>query len=209
MTPRTRNIMLGVLGVLGVLVVGDTLGLLPKPGESGTEADAPPSSARQQYLSAAGALAREQALLARAPEIAGALERARAAWGQVRSEMIVAPTVDQAEAAFRERVLAVTKDFSLTAVSASPLRIEAAATPAAAATGAGAAVVRPVALRLQFDTAKPQDAYRLIDLLENMPDLRSTVTNASLVGPGLPQIPTQVTVNVTVRALASIGGQPQ
>lgn len=208
MTPRTRNILLGTLGVLGILVVGDTLGLLPKPGAADADTDAAaPASARQQYLDAAGALARDRALLARAPEVAASLERARAAWGQVRAEMIVAPTLDQAEAGFRERVLAVTKDFSLTAVSASPVRIEAAATTAAATTGA--AVVRPVALRLQFDTAKPQDAYRLIDLLENMPDLRSSVTNVSLVGPGLMQTTNQVTVNITVRALASIGGPTQ
>jgi len=207
-TPRTRNILLGAIGVLAVLVIGDTLGLLPKPGESASDTDAAaPASPRQQYLAAAEALARDRALLARAPEVAAALERARASWAQVRAEMIVAPTVDQAEAAFRERILAVTKDFSFTAVSASPQRIDAAASPAAATTAT--ATVRPVALRLQFDTAKPQDAYRLIDLLENMPDLRTSVTNISLVGPGLPQIPSQVTVNVTVRALASIGGPAQ
>jgi len=208
-TPRTRNILLGTVGVLAVLVIGDTFGLLPKPGESDAETDATSTSARQQYIAAAGALARDRALLARAPEVAASLERARTAWGQVRAEMIVAPTLDQAEAAFRERVLAVTKDFSLTAVSASPLRIEAAATTAAATPATGSAVVRPVALRLQFDTAKPQDAYRLIDLLEHMPDLRSSVTNVSLVGPGLPQIPSQLTVNVTVRTVASIGGPAQ
>jgi len=170
------------------------MGLFPTPS---TEESLDGSSPRAAYQTAALALANDRAMIEQAGVTANALEVAEAQWQSVRERCIKAKTAELAEAAFRERILGVARDLGVPAPSVTPVRVE--------AVSSTDATLRPIALRVQFDTDQPQSIYRVIDVLENLPELSTSVSQIGINGPGLPQVPTQATATITVRALAVVG----
>lgn len=200
-----RNALIAVVLGLGGLVAADRLGWLPA-ASSDDETDDQSTTPRSTYLSVVERDASERALLEAAESTSRALESASQQWQQVRAQCVVGKTAELAEASFRERILSATKDLGVTNANAAPVRIETAPTPAG--TKDADTVLRPVALRVQFDTDKPQDIYRIVDVLENLPDIQTAITQVSLSGPGLPQVPNTVTAAITIRAIAVVGEAP-
>lgn len=204
MSPSGRKsaLMLGIVA-LAALVGADRMGWLPaaasadEPTEGGTP--------RDMYITAAESAAEDRALLESATPTESALTRATEQWQQLRSQCVVGKTAELAEASFRERILAATKDLGISSANAAPVRVETGAEPGKPAD----ATLRPIALRVQFDTDQPQVVYRVIDVLENLPDIRTSITQVSVTGPGLPQVPTMVTASITIRALAVVGESEQ
>lgn len=199
---RKGALMLGIIA-LAALVGADRMGWLPAPAS----ADEPNSGGtrRDLYIAAAEAAAEDSALLESATATESALARATEQWLQLRSQCVVGKTAELAEASFRERVLAATKDLGISDANAAPVRVEAVAEEGKS----GDAALRPIALRVQFDTDQPQQVYRVVDVLENLPDIRTSIINVSITGPGLPQVPTMVTASITLHALAVVGESEQ
>lgn len=195
MTPSSRRnaLMLGVVA-LAALVGADRMGLFPT---SSTEESLDGSSPRAAYQMAALALAEDRAKIEQAGVTANALDVAETQWRSVRERCVTGKTAELAEAAFRERILGVARDLGIPAPSVTPVRVE--------STSSIDSILRPIALRVQFDTDQPQSIYRVIDVLENLPDLSTSVSQIGINGPGLPQVPAQATATITVRALAVVG----
>lgn len=200
MSPTARrSAMMLSIAVLAALVAADRMGWIPS---AEADDDAPAGDTpRHIYLQTAEASAKDRALLDAAGETARALDDAQALWAQARSECVIGKTAELAEAAFRERILAAARNLGVQNANATAVRTDA---PAKTETAADR-VLRPIALRLQFDTAAPQEIYRVIDVLENLPDLRTSISSISLVGPGLPQVPNQVTASIIISAIAVVG----
>lgn len=208
----------GVLGAaiaaLLLLVGADQLGLLPR---AGSDAERTPSAgAAQDYLDAAARAAEHQALLDAQPRWNDALHRARAHWAEVRTGVVPGATLELAEARFRDLVLEATRDLRIGAVRASADRSTSSSLPAPAITPASGTTstapasttgvaIRALALRIECDAPDPRDVYRLIDRLENLPDLRTWVSAVRLAGPGRAQTPQQVTLVLTLHAAAAVG----
>jgi hypothetical protein len=195
-----RNTMVLAVVALAALVGADRMGWLPTAEVEADNAGTA-TTPRDRYLESAESVALDRALLASAGQTAAALEDAQSRWAQVRSECVVGNTAELAEASFRERILAATRDLGIQNANAAAVRVESAPTAATSTDR----VLRPIALRVQFDTDKPQEIYRVVDVLENLPDIRTSITAISLVGPGLPQVPNQVTASITVGAIAVVG----
>lgn len=196
---RRTFLMLGVIG-LAAVVGADRMGWLPTGASAGEPQEAA-LNARSVYQAAVESSLHDQAILDAASTTSASLARAKEQWSRIKQRCITGKTAELAEAGFRERVLAATKDLGITNANAAPVRLDAAVEPSKPVDAA----VRPIALRVQFDTDKPQDVYRVVDVLENLPDIRATVTQVSINGPGLPQVPTQITASITLRAIAVVG----
>lgn len=195
-----RMILGGVVGVLLLAVLADRLGLIPSA--SADESEDVATSAAQRYLNERRQLDEEQALLATRKEVDKALAAVREEWSKATQTLAHGQTAELAEAAFRERVLATAGDLGLRSVSASAVRD---GTSVDSKRPAALSSLRPIALRLQFDTERPAEVYRLVDALENLPDVRTSVDSVSIAGPGMVQVGSQVTATIVVRAMALVG----
>lgn len=185
-------------GLLVALVGLDRLGWLP--GRSGDEAEAV-DSPRARYLAAAAEHESDRALIARAGQWRAAASEAQARWNATRSRLVAAPTVELAESRLRELVLAAITDLEI----ASP-RVTYVKEPLAAGADP-AARVRPIALRVDFDAMSHRDAYLALDRVRHLPDAAVSISALLLDGPGRIQMPQQLTVSITVRAVALVGGE--
>ncbi len=203
---NSRVLVLGAAVVaLGALVLWRWYGASGSPAGDAAAGDTP--SLREQYLDAAALTARQKALVDAADRWAGVLAEARARWDQARHELVKGRTQELAEASFRERVLGEVKDLKFVNTRANsvavPLQGGAAATGNPGVTKAGP-IIRPIALKLEVDTDATADVYKLIDRLENLPDVRVNVSSLKLTGPGFRQVPGQVTAELELRALAVV-----
>lgn len=199
--------LLGAVLILGAVVLGRQFlgGGGGGGGDGGSDGvDAP--SAKERYLEAVALSRRQRALLDNAEAWRGALAGAERAWDTVRREAVRARTVELAEASFRERVLAEVKDLRFTdgAANSVPVPVEGVAAGTGAAP-AGLPAVRAIGLRVEVRTDSPAEVYRLIDRIENLPDVRAGVVGVEIKGPGLAQTPPGVSATIDVRAVALIG----
>ena len=184
--------LLLVLLVALVLVVADQTGLLPRPATPDSAAD----SLERRYLDAHARSIDQAFLLSNADRLSDARRQAEQRWDDVRRTLVIAPSVELAEARLRELVLASLADVKLL----SPARV----TTIKEASPDAAATIRPISLRVDFDAGVHRDAYIALDRVSNLPDARVVITSLSLDGPGRAQIPQQVTVSITIRAAALI-----
>lgn len=205
-TKRSNTPLLaGLAAAMVGLVALDRAGLLPG-GDAAP--DAPARGPRAAYEDRAAQHAQDAALLARAGEAQRLARDAGEAWNSLRASLVPGATQELAEARLRELAASVMADLSLL----SPPRLSTVrlAAPAPAEPGASPspedASIRPIAIRVEFDAASSADAFVIIDRLENMPDVRSEVSQLSVSGPGRVQLPEQVSVSLTLRAAAHIGG---
>lgn len=195
---RTALLGLSVLVLLALVLwrgVGDGV-------ETGQDADEA-LSPKRRYLDAMELNQRQDALIASADRWRAARVEAEERWRDVRSQLVRGRTPELAAASFRERVLGEVKDLKF-------LSSKAGATAAPGGqTGAGrpGQSIQPVALKVEVDADNPESVYRLVDRLENLPDIRATVTQLRLVGPGFRQTPGQLSVEFELRALALIGDE--
>ncbi len=204
-TRGTTPWLLGVVVVLGAVVLGRQFIGAGTGGEEGGD-EAP--SARERYLDAVALTQRQRALLDAAESWRAALAGAEQAWDSASRELVRARTVELAEATFRERVLAEVKDLRFSESSANSVAVPVESNPASASGGAPAdAVVRAIGLRVDVRTDTPGEVYRLIDRIENLADVRAGVVGVQIKGPGLAQLPAEVTATIDVRAVALIGEQ--
>lgn len=207
--PANRTpLLLGAVVLLGALVAWRTFA--SAPSESSDDA---PLTKRDEYLQSAERAERDRALLANAQAWKSAAAAAAVQWDTARAEMVKGRTPELAEVSFRERVLAEIKDLKFTESSANsvppagitppPAPVQPTARPAPASVPTPS--VRVIALKVDVRTDSPAEVYRLIDRLENLSDLRAGVVSLQIKGPGLAQIPAEVSATLQVHALALIG----
>jgi hypothetical protein len=194
----TTTPLLMIAALLVALVGADRFGWLP--GRSGPEDDAA-DSPRARYLAAAATHEADRALIARAGQWRAAAADAQSRWDAARSRLVAAPTVELAESRLRELVLAALADLKI----ASP-RVTYVKEPVAAGAEA-AGRVRPIALRVEFDATNHRDAYLALDRVRHLPDAAVVISSLVLDGPGRAQLPEQMTVSITLRAAALVGGE--
>lgn len=188
MKKNTRTIVLGVaLAVIAGLVIIDR-------ASEGGDAESV-SGAQSRYLQEASLVADMQAALAHNDEWSDALATSTDAFAASAERLLVAESEDIAFVRLREIVQATMSDLGLTdgAASALPAQTPLAGEP-----------LRVVGLRLEFETNDPNLAYRFVDRLENLSQLRASVESISIVGPGRLGRP-RATVTLDLRALAWIG----
>lgn len=201
-SPSKAPLLLGTVVILGAVVAWRSFAGSPSEAES----DLPPTP-REAYLDAADRAQRDAALLRNADAWKDAARAAAGQWDLARAEMVKGRTQELAEVSLRERVLAEIKDLKF--IESSANSVAATGAPPASSGGAAASPVSPtvrvIALKVDVRTDTPAEVYRLIDRLENLSDLRAAVTSVQVKGPGLAQIPAEVSATLNVQALALIG----
>jgi len=191
---RTRVLAMVVIGLL-VLVLASRAGLLPAFAGA-PDPDAPPT-ARQAYLEQARLHAEQQALVSRAGLWRSAAERAEEIRAGLRGAVISAPTPALAGARLRDQVLSALRDLSIRSPSATVASVSAGESE----DGSPARILR---MNVSFDATQHADAYAAIDLLENLPDVRTHIESVEISGPGRPQSGRVATVRLRLAALALI-----
>jgi len=189
-----------IVGLLIVAVAIDQLFLgRPAAAADATAADTPAA----RYRAAAQRLATKRALIESRSEFEAMLADAEAAWRDASRNAIRASTGELAAAQFRDRVTEVAGQHGATGLTV---------TTARARPVEGAAGVEVLELTISFDVASAADAFSLIDMLENMPELDTAIRELKVAGPGrLPQerfaAALAVSVDLTLHALAIVGSE--
>lgn len=186
---RRQAIMIGLVAVLAVLVFVDRFA--PK-GEGSGEG----TSLREVYLQKAALEKKQLALLEQSDEWRRAHDVAQRRWSDVSDRVIVRPSVEIAQGELRERLTRLAQELGLPRPESRPL---------ATITREGDSPVRVIQLSLDVTTEDWANAYRLIDRIETDPRMLATVTHLTLGGPGLPQMERELSVTLTVRAIAMVG----
>jgi hypothetical protein len=194
----TRPLLGALAGVLLVLFLADLLGLLPGAGATEAAGVAGAEGPRAVYEQRAEAMAQDRALLDAEERWRAVEEEARAEWERVRAGLVPGATVELAEARFRESVAAALSDIKIS----SPLRMTIVREPGPAEP---ASRLRRIVLRVEFEVTGSREVFSAVDRLENMPDAMTRISQVTVSGPGRIQVPQQVTVGMTVSAVALIG----
>ncbi len=191
MPNRTRLIIGGVaIGALATLVAADRAGALGGGEESA-------GGAREAYLAQAAVVQRARGLVAQADEWRALLAQAREQWESARERMITAPSAEVATARLRDIVESTMAalDLTLDASSAGAVRSPLPDEP-----------VRVIGLSFDFTALNPDVVHRLIDRLENLPDVVTNISSLSVNGPGPRAMGAGgVRVTVELEALAWLG----
>jgi hypothetical protein len=184
-------LMVVVLVLLGGLVAIDRF----SGGGGAEEAGDGAPTARAVYLRAANAEARREALLDAADAWSRARAEAESAWAEVAPRLLRERTRQIAEEALRERARREMEALGVRVERAVPV-----------STDDEQGVVQTVAVELTARVLNPQEAYRVIDRLEQLDDLLTHVPEAALIGPGV-RGGEGLTVEVRVEALAVFEGE--
>jgi len=192
---NARRIILVTLAVLlGLLVLADRTSVFgaDKPDENAT-------SLREVYLRTAALAKKQEALLAQRDGWARAHELAQQRWGSLSERLIVRPSVEIAQGELRERLTRHASDLGLPRPESRPLATD---------EPEGGSPLRVIQLSMDVRTEAWDRAYRLIDRIETDPRMPATVTHVTLDGPGLAQMEREMTITLTVRAIAMVGDGP-
>lgn len=185
---RRRLVLVALAGILAAMVAIDQFG-----GDA-ADPDSTGATLRDAYLSQAG-LTEQQAKLARqSDEWQRLVDEARERWSSVRERMLDAPSADLASARLTQRVEQIMRDLdlSLTVSDALPVRRPLPDEP-----------IHVVGLSFSFSALNPDVVARLVDRLENMPDVRTNVARLQINGPGR-RMRTGLDVTIELEALAWI-----
>lgn len=199
------GMLAGIVFLLLVLVLWRQFGS-GSSGATPTGGGASDASASlpEQYRKEMEISHHQRQLTSAGPAWAGAAARLHEEWAKARQQLVKGKTLELAEAGFRERVLAEVKEFKFLSAKAN------AAPPPASPDGSGAAASSPIkviGLRVEVDSDNPDDIYRLIDRIENMPDARAAVTAVKLEGPGFKLEPGRLAATIQVQGLALVGDE--
>jgi len=192
-----RKLLLGVLAVLVALIGLDRFVLTADAGDGGggggSASDG--TSLKEIYRARAALLDRQRALIEQRSEWERANVRAIDEWRALAGRLIVAQSVEIAEGELRERLEALASEMGLP-------RPDARALPPIVPDEASP--VRVIRYNLLLSTAEWESAFALIDRIETDPSTIARVTELTLDGPGLPQIETELSLTLTVQAIAII-----
>ncbi len=193
---RTTVVLAGVTGLLLALALLDRAGLFSS--EAGPD-ESEPTTLRARYRVMAEGEAKRSALIESALNWESSLVEARGEWARARQGLIVARTIELAEARFRDRILSLVQDCGGESARALPER---SAGPEANS------MVRAVAVRVEFDVHDPAAAYRFVERIEGMADPRANIESLAIDGPGRIQGHRTLGVSALVRAIALVGEEP-
>ncbi len=188
---RTAVLLTATVLLLGA-VMADRAGLVDRVLGAGGASEEP-------YLVKAQLVADQEALIAERSAWERAAAEARRMLEGMGERVIHAPSVSLAENELRERVRREMESVGLTLASS------VSATPSLAGT-VGEQGVHRVGLTLSLITDDPLLVTRLVDLLENMNDLVTSIERVELRGPGAMQARPQLEATITIMGLAIING---
>jgi len=190
---KRKAMLLGSAALLASLVVADRAGVLGGRGGGDDEASTP----REAYVRAAALVADAEAIVGQQEGWNELLARSDAAWAEARRGMIDAPSAEVAAERLRRMVEAIMSDMGLR------LTVSSVGQPRAPLEGEG---LRVISLTLDFEAPNPDVVWRLVDRLENLPDVRTNIARLSIVGPG-PAIRTGLRVSIDLQGLSWVGGE--
>ncbi len=198
MNQRTRTLALAlVFALVGLALLADRTGMLDRLRAGGGSG----AGAQSAYFAAAEQHALEQGLIAQRAMWEAALAQARSTAAQLDTIAHRAPTEQIAAADIRDRLTEAIRNRGTASLSIKGRP------PAPIPDDAAAPEVRIITFDIGFDARDPSVAFAIIDILENLPDLRTQITNVSLDGPGFKQITTEpIAVALQVRTIAIISG---
>lgn len=197
---QQRIALITILGILGLLVVADLMGILPGRGEASVESEES-AGARSLYLARAELAEKQDSLIDQAGHWKEAAQQAERQWEIARRSMVVERTVELAEARFRDRALEAVQDLNLTSLRVTPVRDRAPAQVAKIEN----IEVRSLSLEVKFDAANHRDVYAAIDRLERMSGMATNISALRIDGPARVQLPHAITVVLTLQAQAAVG----
>ncbi|MEQ9616587.1 MAG: hypothetical protein RLN60_00985 [Phycisphaerales bacterium] len=190
-----RKLLIGVLVVLAALVALDRFA--PRGDASATAGDG--TSLAEEYARKALLLDRQRALVAQADEWRDLRGGVDEAWADVADRLIVAQSVEIAEGALRERLVAIAQAAGLPRPDTRAVAVPAGDEPGP---------LRVVSTNLQLSTHSWAGAFTLIDRIETDPSMIARVTDVALDGPGTAQLASTLRVTVTVEAVALLADAP-
>lgn len=189
---KAKTPLLAGLVVAAGLLAAELAGVLP----GGAAAESEETGLRQEYLAAAAQEQQEQQLIRQAGAWRAAMTEAGKQWSELRRTLIAAPTLDLAQSTLRDLVQQRITDMKRIASPRFTYIPEA---------GEPASRIRPISLRVDFDATSHAEAYAALDRIENMSGVLVSLASIRIEGPGRAQMPEQITVSATVRALALVG----
>lgn len=188
-----RTILIVVAAALAALVLADRASVF-----DGAAANDERASLREVYLRTAALAKKQEALLERRDDWSRAHELAQQRWGTLSERLIVRPSVEIAQGELRERLTRLASDLGLPRPESRPMATE---------TPDEGSPLRVIQLSMDVRTDAWDRAYRLIDRIETDPRMIAAVTRVTLDGPGLAQMEREMTVSLTVRAIAMVGDE--
>jgi len=193
MSPR-RKLLLGVLAALIAIVLLDKLVLTGQANAANGDGTSP----QEIYRARAALLDRQRALIDQRDEWQLANSRALEEWEALAEKLIVAQSVEIAEGELRERLVTIAMEMGLPRPDARAL------TPIVPDE---ASPIRVIRYNLLLSTENWESAFALIDRIETDPSTIANITEVMLDGPGLPQFETELTISLTVQAIALVESQ--
>lgn len=178
---QRKQVLIAATLVLLAAVGADRLGLFDGGRGAGGGGGAPATLEAKAAL-----LADQKALVARRSEWERAKEEADAALAAVGERVIRGKTVQIAEDELKKLADREIRSLGLTIAGSDS------ATP----TASRADGVRRVGVVLSLETDDPEKVTRVVDLLENMSDVVTSVERVKIVGPG--SMPTHGSVEATI-----------
>lgn len=191
MSKRTqrRAMLIALAAALAVAVLYDRLSVAGADAESSGDA-----SMVDAYLAQAAVTEKSERLVNQADDWNRLLEDAQARWASVRERMIEAPSAEIASARLTQIIERIMRDMdlSLTVSDALPVRRPLEDEP-----------LHVIGLSVSFSALNPDVVMRLVDRLENLPEVRTNLARLQISGPGR-RLRAGVEVTIELRALAWI-----
>lgn len=186
---QRKQVLIALTLVLVAAVGADQFGLLDGFGGDGS-ADASGASLEAK----ATLLADQEALVARRAEWERAKDQADAALAEIGERVIRGKTVQIAEDELKKLADREMRSIGLTIARSDS------ATPTAAREDG----VRRIGVVFSLETDDPEKVQRVVDLLENMSDVVTSVERVKIVGPGAMPSRGSVEATITLMGLAMI-----
>ena len=190
------TLMVVVLGALALLVALDRLG---GGGEEDVAAPATDVAPRDAYMQEAIDLERDRTLVGETDAWTTLLVDAETEWRGVEDRMIRARNRQDA----LDKLRTIVKN-EMTALELDERALRLSAMPPESDADAGNPV-QSVAATIAFNHDRPEDVYRLIERLENMPRVLTRISHATIRGPGMKQAMRRIDVEFRLHALVVIG----
>ncbi len=193
MTAETKRVvvLVSVLAVAGLVVV------LDRAGRSGAAEESEGAGVRAVYLAETGLYEQTAAVADARDEWEEAANAAEVAWDERRAKMISAPSAEIAAARLRGLIEQVLLDEGMVMTTSETLPN--------GRSGSDAPVVA-VGLSLSFEAKDSAPVYRVIDRIEHLSDVATTIEAVTLRGPGRLGSGGSLQATLRLRAVALIEG---
>ncbi len=192
---RQQQILLLVVGVLLTAVIMDKVGLFDSGAASG--------SLRSQYTEQAALVERQRALVDSSDTWRDAADHATEAWQGASAQVLHARSTDLAEQDLHDRIDTEMRSQGISIAAWRAIDQPVPQNPP------DTSEIRRIEVVFEFPAPSSDALYRVVDRIENMPDLWARVVSIDIEGPGIMRLD-NASLDVTLRvvSVASLSSVP-